>query len=113
MDSLSRRETAASSYTLRDSSRYAKTRARSDFDDMSSVEHDVIMASTRGAGLSRQAAIPFAFGSIAGSGLEPAVAMYSEAGATEPVGVGDGRAECVPMLLMFQERSGSRPTEQR
>ena len=62
------------------------------------------MASTRTAGLSRRAAIPLAFGSIAGSGiLSLPSAVYAEAGASSLLVWLVAALMCVPMLLMFQD----------
>ena len=62
------------------------------------------MASTHTAGLSRRAAIPLAFGSIAGSGiLSLPSAVYAEAGASSLLVWVVAALICVPMLLMFQD----------
>ncbi len=62
------------------------------------------MASTRTAGLSRRAAVPLAFGSIAGSGiLSLPSAVYAEAGASSLLVWLVAALMCVPMLLMFHD----------
>lgn len=62
------------------------------------------MASTRSPGLGRLAAVPLAFGSIAGSGiLSLPSAVYSEAGSASLVVWLVAAGMCVPMLLMFQD----------
>ena len=62
------------------------------------------MSATVRVGLSRRAAIPLAFGSIAGSGiLSLPSAVYAEAGHSSLLVWLVAALMCVPMLLMFQD----------